>query len=846
MRKRLLARLSLCLTCALCPFMGMATAQDLPGSDTPIHSPALEASRTVDLAADEPRPELKHGKVIRAFRITGTSPVVDGDLSDEVWSLAEQATGFTQRDPDNGDPMTEDTFVQVAYDDRYLYVAVTCEHRDPESVAAGLSRRDQLSDSTDEISINVDPRHDHQTGYGFQTNPSAVQVDYSWYNDESQDRDYDAVWDVRTARTSRGWTAEFRIPFSQLRFSAAPGSGQVWGFNVSRQIRRKAEFGTWVPRPRGERGEVSLFGHLIFEAPLVPPRRLEVMPYLLTRSAHLPGHSAQTDLSGGVDLRMGIGTGATLAAAFNPDFGQVEQDPAVLNLSVFESFFPERRPFFLEDSRTFVPPVGLFQLFHSRRIGRSPGRLPVDTAEQVFRRPSETTILGATKLTGKGSGWTYGVLTALTAREYAEVETPVVQSDGAVGTRRDERLIEPATSYNVARIQRDVRRGTSNIGGIVTAVVRDQSENAFTGGVDYNLRWDQNRLRWDGHWALTRAPGPGGTRTGGGGVTNVNISRKHVSGFVHYDHFSRDFRVTDIGFFRTRANRNQVNGGMEAGTPDPWKGFRRIWTGFNLAQGWTNERLVFERSGETWLSVQFRNFWQTSGGMFGSFEALDDLDTRGGPPIVKPAYRGVFYNLNSDPRKRWRWNLNMNRGASAVGGWFANVNTGFSVQASDRLQASIGTSYNLGRDIAQWIINSDTNDDGVLEHVYGTLRRNVLDISLRGTYSFTRDLTVQAYLQPFVAVGRYSDIRRLAQPRSFEFEPVTLPFNPDFNRKSLRGNVVMRWEYKPGSTFFFVWDLSQSDLSRPGMFSPLRDLRSAFGAEASHVLMVKASYWLNR
>ena len=816
------------------------TAQDAaPGA-----SPASRADAIINSLA-EPKPELKAGKVVRALRIHGAPPAVDGVLNDEIWNGAERLAGFVQRDPDNGEPMTEETHIQIAYDARYLYVAVTCIDREPSLIAAGFSRRDEMG-PTDHVTVGFDARHDHQTAYAFQTNPSAVQVDMSYFNDENQDRDYNAVWDVRTARTAHGWTAEYRIPFSQMRFTAAPEPGQVWGLGAARQIRRRGEFGAWIPRPRGVRGEVSLWGHLVFDDPIAPPRRLELTPYVGARSERSHDRPHDGGMSAGLDARLGIGSGATLAGTFNPDFGQVEQDPAVLNLSVFETFFPEKRPFFLEDSRTFLPPYGNFQLFHSRRIGRAPGRLALAEGEVLLERPDETTILGATKLTGKGSGWTYGLMTALTSREYAQVEAPVTQADGTVARIRRERLIEPATSYNVARIQRDILNGSSNIGGLVTGVFREQSEDAFTAGFDYSLRWDRNRTSFNGHWAVTRAPGSGGVKTSGGGLANFNISRKYLNLFTHYDRFGKDFRINDIGFFRVRQNRNQANAGMELFNPDPWKIFRRVGGGFSTSRGWTDERLVWQSYGEFWTFMQFRNFWATNFGMFGEHDVLDDLDTRGGPPIVRPSYSGIFYNLNSDSRKSWRWNLYANRGTRSGGGWFSTVNTGVTVQLSDRVQTSFSTSYNFGHDLAQWITNVDPDGDGVNDHVYGTLDRDVVDVTIRGTYAFSRDLTLQAYLQPFVAVGDYNDIRRLARPRSFEFQPATLTYDPDFSTKSLRGNVVMRWEYKPGSTLFFVWDLSQSDLTRPGNFSPLRDLRTAFGANASHVLMVKASYWLNK
>ena len=819
-----------------------APAAALSGSAT---SAAPQSTSRFVIAPDEPQRGFKDGKVIHALRLAGTPPSIDGRLTDEPWRLADVGSDLTQRDPDNGKPMTDPTRVQVAYDDRYVYIAVTAVDSNPEAISAGLGRRDETP-PTDTVTIGFDPRHDHQTAYSFTTNPSGWQGDFTYFDDTNQDRDYNPVWDVRAQITDAGWTAEMRIPFSQMRFSASPDAGQVWGFNIQRQVRRKNENGTWVAKPRGERGEVSFFGHLVFDQPVPSPRRLELVPYVLARSENRPDAALNGAAATGLDMRMGVGTGATLSATVNPDFGQVEQDPAVLNLSVFETFFPEKRPFFLEDSRTFVPPYGLFQLFHSRRIGRSPGRLPLPSDDRRLGGPKETTILGATKLTGKGSGWTYGVLTALTSREYADVESPIVAADGTTSYARQERLIEPATSYNVARLQRDIWNGSSNVGVIATGVFRELSDDAFTGGMDYNLRWDRNRTNLNGHWVVTHAPGVGGMKTSGGGVTNFNVNRKHLNVFSHFDHFGHDFRVNDIGFLRTRANRNQFNGGAEVFNPDPWKAFRSIGSGFSVSRGWTDERLVWQNYGEFWTFFTFRNFWQTNGGMFAETEVLDDLDTRGGPPRIKPSYKGVFYNLNSDRRKSWRWGLYANRGTSSAGGWFSNVNTNISVQPSDRLQASVGVGYNFGLDSAQWITNTDADGDGVTDHVYGTLDRDVVDVTIRGTYAFTRDLTVQAYLQPFVAVGDYGDIRKLAQPRSFDFTAVPLSYNPDFNTKSLRGNIVMRWEYKPGSTLFFVWDLSQADSSRPGDFSPLRDLRTAFGADATHIFMVKASYWLNR
>jgi hypothetical protein len=802
----------------------------------------VEQAAAVTATQGEPAADGKAGKVLRALRVDTAPPRIDGQLDDEAWQRADSAEGFIQWEPDNMAPLSERTVAQVAYDHRYVYVAVRCYDREPDAVKGPLSRRDEARGTpTDLIGVGFDPRHDHLTGYVFMTNPAGVQNDFFFFNDESTDRDYDAVWEVRTSLNREGWVAEFRIPFSQMRFGRSPGAETMWGFSLRREIYRKSEQGEWTGRPRGERGNVSRWGHLVFSDALTPPRRLEVLPYAMARHERSEASAATGGVAGvGVDARVGLGTAATLAATINPDFGQVELDPAVLNLSVFETFFPEKRPFFLEDSRTFVPSFGLFQLFHSRRIGRQPARFESRIVDTITRRPEQTSVLGAAKLTGKASGWTYGALSALTAREYAQIE-PV---GGSTPPGRDV-LLEPLTSYNVARVQRDVMKGTSNIGAIATAVFREQDADAFAGGFDYTVRWNRNRDQWNGHWAMTRAPGDDGVRTGFGGVTNFNVTRKHWAVFTHYDHFNKDFRVTDLGFHRGRVDSNNVNVGMNLEQPDPGKVFRRVVLFTHAGQSWNADRLVFSRFAGGGVGVQFLNFWTLDTFVGRGFRVLDDLDTRGGPPILRPADVGVDVFVNSDSRKSWRLNFGGGGSTDDEGGWSARFGPSLRLQPSTRLQTSIGANYNRARDIAQWITNRDT-DEGTVDHIYGTLRRNVVDLTVRTTFAMTRDLALQVFLQPFVAVGDYTDIRRLARPRSFDFTPAALDSDPDFNSKSLRGNIVLRWEYHRGSTLFVVWNMSTSDDSRPGRFSPLRDLSDTFRGDGPQVLMVKLNYWLSR
>jgi hypothetical protein len=394
-------------------------------------------------------------------------------------------------------------------------------------------------------------------------------------------------------------------------------------------------------------------------------------------------------------------------------------------------------------------------------------------------------------------------------------------------------------------VQRDILGGSSNVGGVATAVVRERDADAVTGGIDYNIRWARNLFNWNGTWMGTRAPFATGTRNGFGGVTNLDYIGKHVEVNSNIAHISPAFRITDLGFLtQSRVNKTDADVALVLRQPDPWSVFRLVQSSVNVGQGWNLDNVVFDRFIATALNTQFRNFWAVDVRLRRDLRVLDDLDTRGGPPIVKPAATSLDVTASSDSRNPWRVTLGVNSARDEEGGWDATFEPEMRLQASDRLQVSLGTSYRRAKTVAQWIANRDVDQDGRIDHVYGRLRRDVVDVTARATYGFTRNTTLEVFLQPFVASGDYTDIRRLARPSSFEFEPATLSFDPDFNRKSLRGNIVMRWEWAPGSTLFFVWNMSTLDLSRPGVFTPVRDLGSAFGSEGTHVFMVKMTYWL--
>jgi len=799
---------------------------------------------------DEPAAEAKAGKELHALRLGASTIRIDGRVDDEPWMRASAISDFLQEEPDNLMPPTEMTTVRVVYDDRYLYVAVQMLLRDPADLREGLARRGNAPPS-DRVFVALDTSHDHQNAYIFEVNASGVQNDYLQVEDTRTNNDYEAVWEVATLQTGQGWNAEFRIPFSQMRFPAQPGDRTVWGFNIRRDVFARGEQDWWIARPRGAQGVVSRFGHLVFDDRLTPPRRLEFTPYTLGQMQTRSGAAATGTGSAGFDLRVGLGSSANLSATVNPDFGQVEADPSVLNLSVQETFYPEKRPFFVEDSQSLGNSnFSQFPDFYSRRIGQTPNHFELLDSETLVRKSDATTILGAAKLTGRTSRWTYGALTALTPREYGIVDRKSAAIDAADVLIRGRKLIEPRAVYSVGRVLRNILGDTSNVGLIATSVVREKDLDAMTLGGDATVRRDQNRFFWNAHWVETRAPVDGRLKYGLGGATNIIFSRKYYSLNAHYDRFDRTFHNADLGFLTSRVNKNDVNGGLNLMQPDPHGIFRAVFANIYAGHDWTTDRLNLSKWFGVFSNIDYQSFWNTYFHVQRNLPAFDDLDSRGGPPIFKPA--NTFYNtgFNSDSRKQLGFGMRVTGDRDDLGGWWIVYAADGRFHISSRLTGSVGMEVTSARDTAQWIKNLDVDGDGKNDtlnddHVYGRLRRHIVDMTGRATYSFTRDLTVEAYLQPFVAVGDYSNIGRLARARSLDFAPVTLDENPDFNKKSVRSTMVLRWEYVRGSTLFAVWNLSTSDeLARKGLFSPFRDLRGAFGAPGTNTFAIKLSYWL--
>ena len=773
-------------------------------------------------------------RTLNAVRLEGVRPQIDGALDDPVWQQAPVFTGFVQREPEEGQPASEQTTVQVAYDDEMLYVGVMAYDSDPEGIVSRLVRRDQWAEA-DWIQVSLDTHHDHQTGYAFSVYAGgsiydSVIRDYGWDNDA-----WNGVWESAHRIGTEGWSVEFAIPFHNLRFS----SGGDWGINIARYISRKKEQVFWVMIPRKESGWVSRFAHLEGLADIQSRRTLELLPYSVGRSTFAAGRELFGNA--GADLRYGLSSNVSLNATINPDFGQVEADPAELNLSVFESFQEERRPFFVADSEAFDTPI---DLFYSRRIGRQPSFHALPDGHNALDESESTTILGAAKLTGKTAAkTTFGLLTALAAREYVRIETTLVR-EGAPKHR--DFLVEPRTHFLVGRVKQDLFAGNSHVGLLGTAVQRDRAHDAYTGGVDWTLKWRDNGYTFWGQLAGSLATVDDRRRGGLGNMAVLSKNSGWLRGELWWEAYSRHFEINDLGF-QWRNDFYTPWLWIQLRKEEDWAIFRRNFYNFNRWGTWNFDRTNLQNGFDFNTHHQLKNYWWIHFDYYHTWRSFDDLDTRGGPLIVRPANDGFEIELESDDRfmvsgwVEFEWENN------SVGSTHREVSGSIRIRPTSRFEISLRPRYSWDFNDAQWVENLDENADGEDDlFLYGALDSQTLDLTTRANILFSRDLSVEVYVQPFISAGRYAHFKALAKPRSYSFVDHLGPDkSPDFRNRSLHSNAVLRWEYKPGSTLFIVWSQFRDDESEVGAFRPGHNLRRSFIDEGTNIFLVKLNYWLH-
>ncbi len=867
------------------------------------------------------------GPAVSAHRATDI--VLDGRLNEAVWSTPQPATGFRQQDPREGEPASR-TEVRFAYDDGALYVGARMyDSLGAAGVSRQLTRRDADVES-DWIQLVFDTYHDHAGRTVLQVNPSGVKYDAGQAS-PSADPSWDPVWEAETNVDSLGWTAEMRIPWSQLRFSSAVD--QTWGVQIWRYVQRLNEMSMWSFWGKQEAGGPPRFGHLSGMRIERRPRGLEIMPYALARASYVtpsqPGSPFQDaqeyDTRIGADIRALVGSSLTLSATINPDFGQVEQDPAVVNLSAFESFFAEKRPFFVEGSGILsfgglncftCSNVSGMSLFYSRRIGRSP-QGPLPNGYDYSYTPPNARLLAAAKLTGRTpGGWQIGALEAVTAREVGRVR----RLDGT----GEEVTVEPFTNYLMGRVKRTTAGGSRTWGVMATSVIRRFGDgddgvrgylpaHAEAVGADWSLHWKNQMYRLMGNVAFSNVSGDSlaigrlqrssaryfqrpDRDHGGNGVFSdaYDTGATGLRGFGGYARLSKDsgpwmwetsvnyrspgFEVNDMAFLST-ADYVWMHGNVvrQFTTPGSW--YRDIWLSAGAQQQLNFDGDRNDLQFHQYSQATFHNYW--TAGVYAHVrpEVYADRTTRGGPTVRRPASWFVGPQLSTDSRKKLVFSFNPGFGGVADGGRFVESRASVRYKPSTNVQISFSPSYNYSLSETQFVtrFTDPTATDFFGQRiVFAQLEQNVLSLDTRLNWTFSPTLTLELFAQPFVATGDYSDYKQFVRPRSAEtraFTPQELSVvesaadgrpvqfrldtdgdpaadqgfrfsNNSFNMRSLRGNAVLRWEYRPGSTLFFVWQQQRSGAESFGDFQWGRDTGAIFNARPDNVFVIKATYWL--
>ncbi len=611
---------------------------------------------------------------------------LDGRLDEAVWATVVPVTEFTQVDPEEGRPVSQPTEVRILYDADALYIGIRAWDDGP--ITTRLGRRDMDLLDSDWFGVVIDSYHDHQTGFSFDVNPGGVQRDavksMQPGGHERDDLSWDAVWEVKASVDDEGWTAEYRIPFSQLRFRNR--DEHQWGIQLERVIGRNREYAVSSFTPKNERGGIPTFGHLEGISGVRQGRRVELLPYGVTRSEHIdPGDNpfrtgSEQAVSGGLDLLYRATSNLTLNASFNPDFGQVEVDPAVVNLGVYETFFDEKRPFFVEGSEIFEFGRGTSggRLFYSRRIGRPPQTHPETSAADV---PTETTILGAAKLSGKTSGgWSLGMLGAVTGKETARYMTDAGTAENM--------LAEPLTGYFIGRVRKEMRAGLTSVGAMVTTTRRDlqttllQDElnsTAYSAGIDFNHEFSGRSWVIRGNVVGSRVEGSTTAVTGVQQASNHYLQRPdaehleldeaatslsgysasialdkqagaHWLGGIAGAITSPGYEVNDLGF-AMRTDRRDLQGTFRYRETRPGSFFRDWSVSGRLRNEMNFDAQTILRHAN--LSYRFRHlsFWGGDLSVGRMFRSNDDRATRGGPIIVRPATTTLRASVFTDARK---------------------------------------------------------------------------------------------------------------------------------------------------------------------------------------------------
>jgi hypothetical protein len=866
----------------------------------------LLCSATPVVAQQPLPPEKASGGIMVARRAT-VSPRVDGRLDDEVWQTAQWLSDFVQREPQEGKPASDRTEVAIFYDDDAIYIGARMQSSDPAGVRALVTRRDR-EESSEQLLVSLDTYLDKRTAYSFGVTAAGVRIDYYHQNDFENTRDYsyDPVWQAETQRHSGGWTAEIRIPFTQLRFNA--GAEQTWGLNIVRNTPAKNEIAFWRLIGRNETGWASRMGQLTGLTGIRSTRRMEMLPYVASDTrvqsevdATNPfAEKSTTSMRAGGDLRMGLGPNLTLEATINPDFGQVEADPAEVNLTAYETFFAERRPFFLEGTQL----LNARGNFYSRRIGSRPlASVPGAThVEQL----SNSTILGAAKLTGRyRSGLSVAALTAFTQEESARTFNAV---DGSF----NDAVVAPGTWYGAGVVQQEFGdpSKTSSVGYLLlTGVERALGSNAFlsslfvdraySGIADYRIRWKGGQYDMSTFIAWSWLQGdstsilnqqlssrrfyqrpdadyvdvdPRATTLSGTyfGINHSKLSGKHWVWNIDYYQEAPAFELNDVGRLGSADDRGLL-WDVRYRERTPGKLFRSYEIGFFKLNEWNFGGVQQFDLYELFTNSVLKNYWNVSGFIDYYRPTQSDALTRGGPLMGTGSQWAGQLSISNRSGSRTRLRGSVSMSSDELDSWGTTATAGISFRPGAQWEVTIDPRVSRSANTRQYI--STHTGTGRAEtynnrYIFATVDRSELSARFRINYAITPDLTLETYAEPFAASGRFFDFGELSAARSkylrlygTDGTTITDPdtngrrtvtadgrsftlSNQDFNARSFRSNMVLRWEWRPGSTLFVVWQqdraarLANGNHVRPG------DVWDSLSQSGSNFFAVKLNYWL--
>jgi len=913
----------------------------------------MHVYRTALVAALAVAPLIAHAQETNASSIHPRTPPVaeavrrdgaitlDGKLDDPAWKAATPITKFTQSQPHEGEPATQRTEIRILYDDAALYIgARVFDSLGAKGIRAPLARRDQLLDAsgnngsfnsltTDKIIVVLDPYHNHIDEAWFEVNPAGVKGDQF-----DGDPSWDPIWEAATHVDSLGWTAEMRIPFSQLRFSR--DSVQTWGMQVWRYADRLNEQDMWAFWKASESGGPAYYGHLKGLRIGAQPRQFELLPYVLSglTSKYAPSSdpfnsTTSTNLSAGLDLKYLLTSNLTLDATVNPDFGQVEVDPATINLSAYETYYDEKRPFFVSGnsafdfggmSCNFCSNTSNLGLFYSRRIGRAPQLNSYVDGEAAFDDlPSTTSIIGAAKVTGRTAGGiTVGMLDALTNRETAEfVATP--------GGPTLSQQVEPLSNYFVGRAKKDFREGATTIGGMFTSVGRQMNDTILSDrlrshaealGMDWNHRWSHRDYDWMGSVAASNVGGspaaialterssahyfqrPDRSVTSDGlfGAT-YDTSATSLRGYGFYSRVAKvsgnwmwetaqnwrspGFEVNDLSYL-DRADYKWMNANVMRSwsLPGSWYRNAAVLVGGQQQFNYDGDRTDLQ--GQTFTQIEFPNYWRLRSFYIYHPAVLDDKLTRGGPVVTRAGYKFLMGELSTDPRGRAVFDISV-QGGPSVGekGNQLSIGPGVALKPVSSVFISLTPTFSSSTNGAQYV-TAETDPTATAfygrRYVFAYLKADTWSLDTRINWTFTPNLTLQLYAQPYFSSGDYSSFREFAATRTikkviygkdagtivrnaatgtagatYTVDPdgagPAVPFtfgDPNFAYRSLIGNAVLRWEYRPGSTVFFVWTQTRSGSDDVGNFDFARDRVALMSDRPTNIFKIKVNYWLGR